>query len=51
MMQYAYTSQYHKEVVQKTRELGWYKEELFARFVPYKSEGSWEGENILSAYL
>jgi hypothetical protein len=51
MMQYAYTSEYHKEVVQKTRELGWYKEELFARFMPYKSEGSWEGKDILAPFL
>jgi hypothetical protein len=27
-------------VIQQTRELGWYKEELFARFVPYKMEGN-----------
>lgn len=40
MMDYAYRSKFHKEVIQKTRELGWYKEELFARFYPYKSEGN-----------
>ncbi|MEM1327019.1 MAG: DUF3291 domain-containing protein [Bacteroidota bacterium] len=51
MIAYAYKSQYHKEVVQKTRELGWYKEELFARFVPYKSEGSWEGKDLLAPFL
>lgn len=42
MMDYAYKSNYHKEVVQKTRDLGWYKEELFARFKPYKRSGSWQ---------
>ncbi len=32
MMDYAYKSPFHAEVVKKTRELGWYDEELFARF-------------------
>jgi hypothetical protein len=27
-------------MVKKTRELQWYTEELFARFEPYKVEGS-----------
>jgi hypothetical protein len=43
MMDYAYKSPFHAEVVKKTRELGWYDEELFARFtvidydnVPFK---------------
>lgn len=49
MMDYAYKSKYHSEVVQKTRALGWYKEELFARFHPYHIDGNWEGisNNIL----
>ena len=34
MMSYAYKSQYHSKVVRLTREKGWYKEELFARFKP-----------------
>lgn len=51
MMDYAYKSKFHKEVVQKTRELGWYKEELFARFLPYKTTGSWQGENVLEEYF
>lgn len=44
MMDYAYQNPYHKEVIQKTRELGWYKEELFARFLPYAQTGNWEGK-------
>lgn len=42
MMAYAYNSDHHKEVVQKTRALGWYTEELFARFHPYDVEGEWD---------
>ncbi len=46
MMEYAYKSKFHKEVVQKTRALGWYKEELFARFRPYKFTGNWKGIDL-----
>ena len=45
MMDYAYTNTKHREVVTMTRKLNWYKEEMFARFVPYKFEGVWEGKN------
>ena len=51
MKAYAYKNQYHREVIQKTRELGWYKEELFARFHPYKSEGNWEGKNPIKELI
>lgn len=46
MMDYAYKNQKHKEVLLLTRKLNWYKEELFARFVPYKLEGFWNGKNV-----
>lgn len=40
MLDFAYRRQEHSAVIQKTRALGWYKEELFARFLPYRSEGA-----------
>ena len=43
MMDYAYRNPHHQEVIRKTRELGWYQEELFARFHPYASAWSWAG--------
>jgi hypothetical protein len=46
MLDYAYKNPKHREVVLLTRKLNWYKEEMFARFVPYKFEGFWEGKNV-----
>lgn len=40
MMDYAYKNEKHAAMVKKTRELGWYSEELFARFQPFKVLGS-----------
>ena len=45
MMDYAYKNPKHREVVMLTRKLNWYKEEMFARFVPFKFVGVWEGKN------
>ncbi len=42
MQAYAYGTDAHKEAIRKTRELGWYREELFARFRPYRLEGTWQ---------
>jgi hypothetical protein len=46
MIDYAYRNEKHKEVVRLTRKLNWYKEELFARFVPYKFSGEWNGKSV-----
>lgn len=40
MMDFAYQRDDHRAVIKKTRELGWYKEELFTRFVPFRTVGS-----------
>ncbi len=47
MRKFAYASKEHQEAIRKTRELNWYKEELFARFIPYKSVGTWQGKDML----
>jgi hypothetical protein len=46
MLDYAYSNPKHKEVVLLTRKLKWYKEELFARFLPYKIDGQWNGSSV-----
>ena len=43
LMDFAYKSREHVEAIAKTKTLDWYSEELFSRFEPYKSIGSWEG--------
>jgi hypothetical protein len=50
MKAYAYGTKAHQEVIRKTRELGWYKEELFARFQPYKITGAWKAMPELMAF-
>lgn len=40
MLDYAYRRNEHSAVIKQTRELGWYKEEMFIRFLPYHSEGT-----------
>ncbi|PHX92971.1 MAG: DUF3291 domain-containing protein [Flavobacteriales bacterium] len=48
---FAYNSPEHKEAIKRTHQIDWYKEEMFARFQPYKSTGAWGGSNPLNKYL
>lgn len=45
---FAYKSKEHQGAIERTRKLKWYKEELFSRFQPYKSRGTWEGKDLLA---
>lgn len=44
MQQYAYRSAAHRHAIHRTQEVGWFREEMYARFRPFRSEGSWEGQ-------
>lgn len=45
--QFAYKSEGHRQAIEKARELKWFSEELFARFRPYRSVGTWYGSVML----
>lgn len=42
LRQFAYESAEHREAIHRTRKLDWYREELFSRFQPYRSVGTWK---------
>jgi heme-degrading monooxygenase HmoA len=45
---FAYQSEEHREVIQKTRDENWYSEELFARFKPIASFGTLNGKDPIA---
>ncbi len=46
LKKFAYRGKYHKQAIQQTHALQWYKEELFTRFQPYQIQGSWPNFTI-----
>ncbi|MBA4849256.1 DUF3291 domain-containing protein [Emticicia sp. BO119] len=46
--QFAYRQQEHAEVIKRTRKEDWYSEELFARLIPLKIEGTLFGKPHLN---
>jgi hypothetical protein len=51
LKKYAYNSIEHREAIKKTHQIDWYKEEMFTRFQPFKTIGTWEGKDLLAHYL
>lgn len=45
---FAYSTPRHQRVIEQTHDGQWYSEELFARFEPYASSGSWNGRDPLA---
>ena len=51
MKEFSYQMQQHKDVIRKTREGNWYKEEMFVRFKPLKTIGTLKGNDPLQGKL
>ncbi|NEM98838.1 spheroidene monooxygenase [Pontibacter burrus] len=51
MKNYAYRNPKHQEVIKRTRSENWYSEELFARFIVTRTEGSWNGTDPLKTTI
>jgi hypothetical protein len=48
LREFVYRMPRHQQVIQETRDGDWYTEELFARFEPYASSGTWHGRDPLA---
>ncbi|MFB6341582.1 hypothetical protein ACE1ET_07660 [Saccharicrinis sp. FJH62] len=51
MAQFAYRNEQHMKAVQMTRQHDWFREDLFANFTPFKTLGSWNGNDPLEEHL